>query len=373
MKRTILSMAAVIVASALLPTSAYPRGSYRDGETPEIFIQAVGNDQSRRTAKRQTLSIKKHLLDSFAAWTCGIQAFETFYNTEERRISLQLYSELDVKSGDPLGNNKVVGKQVLSKDVKGAKFSVERFGNYTMLVERNASGSPIKAFYKIPREHIHGDCRHKFLRRILAGNYVLEDGNHAIFGPKMEHYTSLKWAEDPGYYYLAEITDNRKSVDIIYGDSRVSHGDPSSPKYGKMPGGGGAGALMGPMTIRVTPTVGGLKVESIHDEPFVSHNPSFKDNPTLSIVETPFSDIPGRYAFASAMPLTHSLLRLFPREALTLMRCEISARHGATFTDPKIQSYFDVQSWYKKSKTKVTLTDIEKFNVALIKLIEKEK
>ena len=365
-------MAALIATTAITADAA--RKYYQDGETPEGFIETVNSDQALRASKHVVLSTKKHLLDSVPAWTCGVQAFETVYDADDHCIALHIYGKRDGEMGHPFGKNKVVGKQVLSKEVKGAKITVERFGNYTMLVMRNAAGQPIKAFYKIPNEFVQGQCRNIFLRRILAGNYVLESGEHALFGPKMSHYTEMKWAEDPGYHYEVKFTDDRKSIDIIYGEGRVSHGDPSSDRYGKMPGGGGAGAIMGPMTIRITPIVGGLKVKSIHDEPFVSHDPSFKDDPTITIFETPYTEIPGKYAFASAMPLTHSLLRLFPKDVLAAIRNEINARHGASFADAEVQNYFNAQPWYKNSgKKAVVLTDIEKFNVALIKQIEKEK
>lgn len=372
MNRLIFSIAVLITASSIAP-DAYSRSQYNTGETNEMFIESVKSDQAVRNAKREILSTKKHLLDSVITWTCGVQAFQTVYDKIDHRIALHLYGEYDGKMGNPIADNKVIGKQVVSKSIKGAKYSVERLGNYVMLVERNAAGVPIKAFYKIEPNDIQSDRRYVFLRRVLAGNYVLENGKHALFGPKMEHYSDMKWAGDPGARYRLTINEDHKSFDIEYGEGRVSHGDPSSPKYGKMPGGGGAGALMGPMTIRVTPILGGLNVTTIHDQKFVDHNPRFGENVTLSIVETPYAEIPGKYGVASAMPLTHSILRLLPKDVLKMMRCEIYARHGDTFTEAEVQDYFNAQPWYKKSVKVVVLTDIERFNVAFIKQIEKEK
>ena len=64
------------------------------------------------------------------------------------------------------------------------------------------------------------------------------------------------------------------------------------------------------------------------------------------------------------------MLSIFPKEVLTLMRGEIYARHGDTFENPATQRYFDAQPWYKKSGNKVVLTDVERFNYALIKQVE---
>ncbi|MBQ4231248.1 MAG: YARHG domain-containing protein, partial [Salinivirgaceae bacterium] len=41
--------------------------------------------------------------------------------------------------------------------------------------------------------------------------------------------------------------------------------------------------------------------------------------------------------------------------------------------DAAVQSYFDKQPWYKKSGKAAVLTDIERFNVALIKQVEKKQ
>ncbi len=372
MNRLIFSIAVLIAASAIAP-DANSRSRYNTDETNEAFIESVKSDQAVRNTKRAILSTKKHLLDSVITWTCGVQAFQTVYDEIDHRLALNIYGEYDGKLGNPIADNKVVGRQVVSKSIKGAKYSVERLGNYIMLVERNAAGTPIKAFYKIGQNDIQSDWRYVFLRRVLAGNYVLENGEHALFGPKMEHYSDMKWAGDPGAHYRLTINDDHKSFDIEYGEGRVSHGDPSSPKYGKMPGGGGAGALMGPMTIRVTPILGGLDVKTIRDQKFVDHNPRFGENAMLKIVETPYDEIPGIYGVASAMPLTHSILRLLPKEVLKMMRCEIYARHGDNFAESEVQDYFNAQPWYKQSGKAVVLTDIERFNVALIKQIEKEK
>ena len=94
-----------------------------------------------------------------------------------------------------------------------------------------------------------------------------------------------------------------------------------------------------------------------------------KGNNVLTKVQCPWQGIDGKWAFASVIPLTHELLKLFPKETLELMRAEIYARHGDTFKSAANQKYFDQQPWYKKSGKKVILTDIEKFNVALIKQV----
>ena len=130
---------------------------------------------------------------------------------------------------------------------------------------------------------------------------------------------------------------------------------------------------MDPMEWQVTPTVDGLRVHVVRDEPFVDHLPRVEDNSVVTFVQSPYEGIPGKWAFASVIPLTHQILKLFPKEVLTLMRGEIYARHGDTFSNPDTQRYFNAQPWYKKSGKRVALTDIERFNYALIKQVEMSK
>ena len=127
---------------------------------------------------------------------------------------------------------------------------------------------------------------------------------------------------------------------------------------------------MGPMAWQVKPTGDGLEACVAHDEPFVDHRPRLEEGTNvLTKVQCPWQGVDGKWAFSSVIPLTHELLRLFPKDVLELMRAEIYARHGDTFKSAANQQYFDQQSWYKKKGKAVVLTDIERFNVALIKYI----
>jgi len=89
-------------------------------------------------------------------------------------------------------------------------------------------------------------------------------------------------------------------------------------------------------------------------------------------VQTPFEGLDGKWAIASVVPLNETLLRLFPKEVLTLMRGEIYARYGDTFKDSATQRYFDAQPWYKRKSgnAPIRLTDVERFNYKLIKYVE---
>lgn len=65
------------------------------------------------------------------------------------------------------------------------------------------------------------------------------------------------------------------------------------------------------------------------------------------------------------------------KEELKLARNEIFARHGRIFNDPDLQSYFEAQPWYvgtisADDFSDDMLSDIERDNIALIKLYEEE-
>lgn len=268
----------------------------------------------------------------------------------------------------------LIGKNLLASKKKGLLLTVEKLGNDSMLVYRNKGGVPVEAYYCTNREecknYIMTDDHKKlvtyYIPYLLAGNYMLKNGENSVFGLWQDFYEGSKYNNDPGIYEISKINDNL--IDITYGNGRVSSGDPNSPKYGNMPGGGGAGAIMGPMIWQVQFTADGLMATVIKDQPFVNHNPSLidKDNNMLTKVQCPWEGVDGKWAFTAVMPLTHELLKLFPKDALELMYAEIFARHGSTFKVAKFQKYFNAQKWYKKRKSPTELTDIEKFNAQLI-------
>lgn len=76
--------------------------------------------------------------------------------------------------------------------------------------------------------------------------------------------------------------------------------------------------------------------------------------------------------------LTADMLDGFDKDELKLARCEIYARHGRRFNSYDIQAYFDEQSWYTgdidpEDFDDSVLSDVEKYNIRLIKKYEKKK
>lgn len=257
---------------------------------------------------------------------------------------------------------------------EGLSLSVEKLGNDTMVVYRNSIGAPVEAYYCTKRPECknlikannHRELVTYYIPYLLAGNYMLENGKNSVFGLWQDFYEGSKYNTDPGIYKVSKIENNL--IEITYGSGRVSSGNPNSPKYGKVRGGGGAAAIMGPMKWQVMFTTQGLVANVVKDQPYVSHSPRLidKNNNVLNKVQCTWQGIDGKWAFTAVMPLTHELLKLFPKDVLELMYAEIFARHGATFEVAKFQQYFNAQKWYKKSESPTELTDIEKFNAQLI-------
>ena len=337
----------------------------------ELFKQSLTADLEHRNDKLQVLNTEQMLTSNIEQlWTDGRFIFSTMYDPETKMIGAGYNQYMEPTPTMVMPHNmKVAGNKMKVTGKTPLYVTVEKLGQYTMLVYRNAQGAPVRAYYSITNDMRNNGDWTIFLHYILAGNYKLADGKYSVFGPKQDFYEGDRYNCDPGLYQFYIYPDNNL-IDIIYGEGRVSGGDPSDPKYGKMPGGGGAAAIMGPMTWQVKLISEGLDATVLHDEPFVDHNPRLaKGNNVLTKVQCPWQGVDGKWAFASVIPLTHELLKLFPKETLELMRAEIYARHGDTFKSAANQKYFDQQPWYKKSGKPVVLTDIEKFNVALIKQV----
>ncbi|MBQ2490934.1 MAG: YARHG domain-containing protein [Muribaculaceae bacterium] len=356
--------------------------THGNSEFAKTITDNMASDLAVRDAKCEVLSVADYLLTGTEqAWCNGLDVITTMYHRDKHYVHRSNYLSFGQTPFDPLkGDYELVekGGKVTVKGTPALTVSIEKYGHYVLMVFRDANHKPVKAYYHFDFDEARNSQRWiKLIHYMLAGNYPLpgdEREHTVVFGPKMSYYTGYKYDSDPGFYDIFVDRETYK-IQVIYGFGRVNHGDPSSPKYGKMPGGGGAGALMGPMEWQVTPTVEGLNVKVTRDEKFVDHSPRVcaqGEERNLPKAQTPYEGLDGKWTFASVFPLTPALLKLFPKEVLKLMRGEIYARYGDTFADPDTQAYFDAQPWYQKRPgEKITLTDIERFNYTLIKQAER--
>ena len=371
---TLITMATIACTGMWGQNSMFSTGSHMSESTlNEALLNGPSHDMSCKRAKTQKLVAKDYLLINENSWSDGMNLLFSFYDDETHQVTLvpRFYTT------NPEANNlsltlNMSRSRFTEQGHTGHVASVERIGAYDMLVIRNAQGKPVKAFYHMTQEQATGGNWLLFLHYLLMGNYEMSNKQHVVFGPQMPFYSGDRYERDPGLFAY-HIDSDFSTIHIAYGDQRVSHGDPSSSKYGRMPGGGGAGALMPPMEWDVRFTADGLEARVVKDHKFVDHNPALMggtETPTtLTKVESPYEGIEGKWTFASVIPLTHQLLRLFPKEVLPLMRGEIYARHGDTFANPATQRYFDAQPWYKKNGKLATSYII----ASTIKQIEAQK
>lgn len=92
------------------------------------------------------------------------------------------------------------------------------------------------------------------------------------------------------------------------------------------------------------------------------------------VAQEGYPEVDGLFGLVSVRPMTRGILERYSKEDLRLMQWEIYARHNAPIPDPRYWDYFDRQPWYHKSAVnKTLLSDLEFFNISLIKTIEAGK
>lgn len=376
-----LLILSLVLLTALLPVPShaqrrvYSRMYLDDRDMATYLNSEIADWTASREKPLKVLSTAKYLLkDDSQLWTNGVGIYETFYDNDDRQVYFSPIMQSDIPEDviaiKPL---KVKGRNIVLSDRPDVRVSIEQVAGHILLVGRNAQSHPVMVLLNITNDQRNDGTWTSLAQYLVMGNYTLPDGHNAVFGPKCPFYTGSEYDTDPGILNGYYINRDFKSMDILYGSGRVSRGDPSSPNWGKMPGGGGAAAIMGPMEWNIRFTVEGLQAVVVRDERFVEHMPAIGnegDTVMLTKVQTPYQGLEGKWAFASVIPLTNKMLELFPKQVLTLMRAEIYARHGDTFKDPATQHYFDGQPWYKRSGKPVRLTDLERFNYLLIKQVE---
>ena len=107
---------------------------------------------------------------------------------------------------------------------------------------------------------------------------------------------------------------------------------------------------------------------------------NFSDNEIIKLKwnpETQFYDkeiISDMYTQLNSK-LTDSDLTNLSKDVLRLMRNAIYARHGRTFNSYDLQRFFNNKTWYKPNPnySDDLLTDIDKYNIALIQKYEEKQ
>ena len=338
-KRTLAGMVTVIIL-ATIPMNMCAQeemkiwweGFHSGRENVALLKQRMQTLMDARMENLRTLPLSE-LIEDAQYWWSGQQLYVLGYgDTDDIRPFVPFSTFRDPQPLYTLickkGKN---GTTVTVKDHAGWKVAMQQTGPWRVLVFRDSTGAVKDCYIGTTWNDVvnYKNVQNLSMHDLYDGVYEMKDGTKVVFGPVMEHYKDLGYSRDPGFFYFH--TDEYFAVTdtLEYGAGRVSRGDPSSPRWGKMPGGGGAGAIMGPMQWRVTPCPMGLKVTVIHDEPFVEHSPRIEGGEAeLTWVEGPYEGIKGRLPIASVRPLPTEMLRLLPKGDLHIVMNEILDRHA---------------------------------------------
>ena len=359
----------------------------RNDNDEQQRIDQIHQQMESRKAKLSDMDLRE-FADDYTYWTDGRWLFGLYLEDSEpgqpdHFVLAPIYDNAN-NADTHIYTFSIPGKKTLPPkgspmprltSPDGLTLSAAKAGLWQLLILRDAKGNAQQLFthmtdrnefydppYTIPTRDMHD---------VYDGHYQASGGRHLFFGPR-KLYAYESYDRDPGLFNgLPQATPPYTDV-ITYGEGRVSRGNPKSPNYGKMPGGGGAGAIMGGMAWMLKPTRDGMQLHLEHDEPFVDHDPAIRDGEKITHLESPYgADVPGQWAFASVRPVGRGMLARFPKGVLRLMRNEIYARHGHRFQSaPDVQQFFDEKPWYKPTNSPTPLSPIEQLNVGIIKAEE---
>ena len=301
--------------------------------------------------QQKKLDGKEGMLNS--VWTDGIDYYQLWSPDDNTRYRFARNGQM-AKSKVRLTYNGTGDLAVTGMGQGVTKARIYTFNEVKMLQFLDGQGK-VKELY-ISCEHQHpGDHTETLMCHLwYDGLYLSRDSTYAVMGIKHDHYKVPRYEEDPGPF-AAQVIQGDSSVfthQLVYGDGRVSRGNPSSPTYGqKMPGAGGAAALMGPMMWEIQPTDAGFAALVEEDQPRVDHYPYFaRGVHQFRRIATPYADeLPGRWPIVSLHPLPTGMLKRLTRDGLQEMRKEVMSR------------------------SRQQLTPIEKLNVQLIDNVLKTK
>ena len=397
-----------IMAMTVLALSASAQRYVQD---PEFAKQQNEKEMAARTAK---VVKKDDIKRMYVRCEDGEYCYEAVYDDEEKTfgmaaLQLKRYNWAPSRHGYRFLTK---GARLLREDNKNLTITHEIAGTWDMLVVRNVKTSAVEDIFLLETDGNPSEMQfQQDIYDLLDGVYALasvEKEAHKVHSWSTDgkaYFGSIWFAEhprqqsDPGAYrYMGDGT-------IEFGEGRmkdvpeppmpkfeVRQGDDGRPHYFMddvelpneeewrrereahipMPGHGGHGAIMGPTSWHFQLTENGMKVKADLQE-YIPYYPCFGEEFTLTKERGAYEGVDGVWPVASVRPLTRGMLKMMTKEGLQLMLNEVYARHGQSFKDPKVQKYFDAQSWYKKAKQPSALTPIEKLNVSFLKSFIKTK
>gem|GEM_PF-2446115 len=334
-----------------------------------------------RTAKEQTLlnvfgrlnlNVDPH--DKLYSWTDGMCFFRPFLtNPNDWEAPPRANGDTIYLYGGTLheggwGMHILLakdGKMTVADDMysplkKGDRVECRVIGNETLLIFSDSRTGAAKYVLKKFDGYLHERYIDNFYKYIFAGKFKRKDGSGGTveFNRAKSLVSGLMPKGDMSYTFVKLFGDTPMSV-LHLGQNGV---------------------------YMATGTIDGVELTPLRTGPDIDLEwEQTEDNskPRIMLKKTAEGeqDLPsGRFPLASKQVMTLTELEIYAGEFrvpnLQVMRNEIFARHGFKFkTGGDMANYFGKQNWYRPQYDDVTskLTEIERINIALIQLLEKNE
>jgi len=343
--------------------------------TAVILLIAIACEQGQ-TAKEQTilkvfgrLNLADDPYDNLFSWSNGDCYYRPFF-FDPQELESEPHSTGDIIYfyGGSLheGGYEIIvqladdGKMTIAKDDyrygKGDRVEHRILGGETLLLISDACSGAAKDVLKKIDGGLYNHRIDNFYRYILDGKFQHIDGagETVEFKQKSSAVSGFLSVDETPYTFVNEFGDTPIPV-LRFNDDLV---------------------------FKATRTLIGIELSPVLTGPDIDLEWQIEtdDNiPVITLIKTAAgrSDLPsGFFPFASVQVMTFPELLMYAGEpslrSLSEMRNEIFARHGYKFKNAEWADYFGTKDWYWPKYDDVTdkLTDIERINIALIRILE---
>jgi len=253
---------------------------------------------------------------------------------------------------------------------KGDKVEHRKIGNETLLVFSDVDTGIVKSILKKFDGKLEERYIDDFRQYILAGTYKRKDGSSdpIVFNRSKSVVTGFPSKGENAYTFVKEFGDVPINT-LIFSEKEIYKAQKTLTGLELIP----------------------MKLHPEADDYWATENYLIEDNakPKIVLIKTAEgqSGLPvGTFPLVSKQVMTRYELVCYAggeiysnssyHKHLQIMRNEIFARYGHKFiAGGEMAKHFATQTWYKAQFDDVTakLTEIERINIALIQILEKEK
>ena len=335
----------------------------------------------QRTAKEQTilnvfgrLNLAKDPFNNIFTWSDGeYYCRPFFFDTRELDSKPRAIGDTIYFSGGSLnegGYGMTVlltndGKMTITNDDypyrKGDRVEYRTLGNEALLLITDARTGDVKSVLKKINGNLFDQRIANFYRYILDGKFEHTDGagETVVFNQKRSAVSGFLSTKETPYTFIKEFGTTpipvlRFSDDMVFKANRT---------------------LIG---MELIPILTGQDIDQDYDLEWQIEEDHTR--PAITLIKTAAgrSDLPsGFFPLASVQVMTLPELIMYAGvptlRNLSEMRNEIFARHGYIFKTNEWADYFGTKDWYWPKYGDVTdkLTEIERINIQLIQILEK--